>query len=152
MISQDRLIKEEQIILGTAHLEGSVTNARMQSIFDMHSTEIGHILAGLVDANMLIADKKGRWTSYNLNEDYQIQAEQMDIDDIQPAEIVFRNDTDRIIYEYIRTNGFITTHQILDITRINTSQGANAALGRLMKMDLVKKIRKGRQFIYQLTN
>ena len=147
-----RLKKEEQIILGTAHLEGSVTNARMQSIFDMHSTEIGHILAGLVDANMLIADKKGRWTSYNLNEDYQIQAEQMDIDDIQPAEIVFRNDTDRIIYEYIRTNGFITTHQILDITRINTSQGANAALGRLMKMDLVKKIRKGRQFIYQLTN
>ena len=147
-----RLKKDEQIILGTAFLEGSVTNARMQSILDLHSTEIGHVLAGLVEANMLIADKKGRWTSYNLNEGYQIQAEQMDIDDIQPAEIVFRNDTDRIIYEYIRTNGFITTHQILDITRINTPQGANVALGRLMDMGLVKKIRKGRQFIYQLTN
>lgn len=147
-----RLNKEEQIILGTAFLEGSVTNARMQSIFDLHSTEIGHILAGLVESNMLIADKKGRWTSYILNEEYQMQDEQLDIEEIQSGEIVFRNDTDRIIYEYIRTNDFITSHQILDITRINTPQGANVALGRLIDMGLIKKIRKGRQFIYQLIN
>ena len=147
-----RLNKEEQIILGTAFLEGSVTNARMQSIFDLHSTEIGHILSGLVESNMLIADKKGRWTSYILNEEYQTQDEQLDIEEIQSGEIVFRNDTDRIIYEYIRTNDFITSHQILDITRINTPQGANVALGRLIDMGLIKKIRKGRQFIYQLIN
>ncbi len=147
-----RLNKEEQIILGTAFLEGSVSNARMQSIFDLHSTEIGHILAGLVESNMLIADKKGRWTSYILNEEYQMQDEQLDIEEIQTREIVFRNDTDRIIYEYIRANDFITSHQILDITRINTPQGANVALGRLMDMGLIKKIRKGRQFIYQLIN
>lgn len=147
-----RLNKEEQIILGTAFLEGSVSNARMQSIFDLHSTEIGHILSGLVESNMLIADKKGRWTSYILNEEYQIQDEQLDIEEIQSREIVFRNDTDRIIYEYIRANDFITSHQILDITRINTTQGANVALGRLMDMGLVKKTRKGRQFIYQLIN
>lgn len=147
-----RLNKEEQIILGTAFLEGSVFNARMQSIFDLHSTEIGHILAGLVESNMLIANKKGRWTSYILNEDYQIQDEQLDIEDIHSEEIEFRNDTDRIIYEYIRANDFITSHQILDITRINTPQGANVALGRLMSMGLVKKTRKGRQFIYQLNN
>ena len=147
-----RLNKEEQIILGTAFLEGSVSNARMQSIFDLHSTEIGHILAGLVESNMLIADKKGRWTSYILNEEYQMQDEQLDIEEIRTREIVFRNDTDRIIYEYIRANDFITSHQILDITRINTTQGANVALGRLMDMGLVKKTRKGRQFIYQLIN
>lgn len=58
----------------------------------------------------------------------------------------------KIIYDYIRTNRFITTHQVLEITRIKTSQGANVALGRLMKMGLIVKIRKGRQFIYQLTN
>lgn len=147
-----RLNKEEQVILGTAFLEGSVSNARMQSIFDLHSTEIGHILSGLVESNMLIADKKGRWTSYILNEEYQIQDEQLDIEEIQSREIVFRNDTDRIIYEYIRANDFITSHQILDITRINTTQGANVALGRLIDMGLIKKIRKGRQFIYQLIN
>lgn len=78
-----RLNKEEQIILGTAFLEGSVSNARMQSIFDLHSTEIGHILSGLVESNMLIADKKGRWTSYILNEEYQIQDEQLYFEMIQ---------------------------------------------------------------------
>ena len=146
------LNSEEQIILGTAYLENSVTNARMQSILDLHSTEIGHILSGLVETNMLIADKKGRWTSYCLNEGYIIQDEQMDIEDISPAQIEFNNETDRIIYDYISTNGFITTPQILNITRIQTSQGANVALGRLMKRGLVKKTRKGKQFIYQLNS
>ena len=81
-----------------------------------------------------------------------MQDEQLDIEEIQSGEIVFRNDTDRTIYQYIRTNDFITSHQILDITRINTPQGANVALGRLIDMGLIKKIRKGRQFIYQLIN
>jgi len=64
----------------------------------------------------------------------------------------FRNETDKIIYDYICTNSFITTPQVLEITRITTPQGANVALGRLMKAGLIEKIRKGRQFIYQLTN
>ena len=56
----------------------------------------------------------------------------------------------KIIYDYICVNGFITTPQILEITKITTTQGANVALGRLMKANLIEKIRKGRQFIYQL--
>lgn len=146
------LSSTEQIILGTAYLEGAVTNSRMQSMLDMHSTDIGRILSGLVDAKMLIANKKGRWTDYQINESYDIVPEQVQIADFSPLELTFNTDTDKAIYEYIRTNGFITSHQILEITRITTTQGANVALGRLMKMGLVKKIRKGRQFIYQLTN
>ncbi len=146
------LSRDEQVILGTAFLEGTVTNSRMQSILDLHSTEIGRILSWLVDSKMLIANRKGRWTSYRLNEDYEIPPEQIRLIELSPVEPSFHNDTDKIIYEYIRANRFITTHQVLEITRINTSQGANAALGRLMKMKLVIKIRKGRQFIYQLTN
>lgn len=147
-----RLSREEQIILGTAFLEGTVTNSRMQSMLDLHSTEIGRILSGLVDAKMLIANKKGRWTNYRLNEEYEIQPEQFQQIELSPVELKFSNDTDQIIYDYIRTNGFITTHQVLEITRITTPQGANVALGRLMKMGLIVKVRKGRQFIYQLTN
>lgn len=147
-----RLSREEQIILGTAFLEGTVTNSRMQSMLDLHSTEIGRILSGLVDAKMLIANKKGRWTNYRLNEEYEIQPEQFRQIELSPVELKFSNDTDQIIYDYIRTNGFITTHQVLEITRITTPQGANVALGRLMKMGLIVKVRKGRQFIYQLTN
>ena len=146
------LSREEQIILGTAFLEGTVTNSRMQSMLDLHSTEIGRILSWLVDSNMLIANKKGRWTNYRLNEDYEIPPEQIRLIEPSSVEPSFRNGTDKIIYDFIRKNRFITTHQVLEITRIKTSQGANVALGRLMKMGLIVKIRKGRQFIYQLTN
>lgn len=146
------LSSDEQIILGTAYLEETVTNSRMQSMLELHSTEIGRILSGLVDAKMLIANKKGRWTDYRLNEDYEIQPEQFQQIEFSSPEPELRNETDRMIYGYIRTNGFITSHQVLEITRIATPQGANVALGRLMKMGLIEKIRKGRQFIYQLTN
>jgi predicted transcriptional regulator of viral defense system len=72
--------------------------------------------------------------------------------DVPPDDPEFKSETDRIIYEYTRTNGFITTAQVRQITGLTTSQGANAALGRLIKLGLLEKIRKGRQFIYQLTN
>lgn len=146
------LSNNEQIILGTAFLEGEVTNSRMQSILELHSTEIGRILSGLVEKNMLLANRKGRWTSYRLNEAFEALPEQIQLSDIPTDEIKFKNETDRIIYEYARTNGFITAAQVRQITKISTPQGANVALGRLMKLGLIQKIRKGRQFIYQLTN
>lgn len=145
-----RLSNNEQIILGTAYLEGEVSNTRLQSILDLHSMEIGHILAGLVSNMMLIPDKKGRWTSYHLNADYVIQPEQMGLEDVDATEVQIKNQTDQAIYDYIRTNGFITANQVLDITRINTTQGANVALGRLMKADLIVMVRKGRHVIYQM--
>lgn len=145
----EKLNKEEQLILGTAYLEKGVTNSRMQSIIERSSVEIGHILASLVEQKMLNATKKGRWTSYCLNTEYQIPAKQPQVD-IHPNLIVFKNDSDQIIYEYIKTNGFITTQQVLEITKINTTQGANTALGRLMRAELIQKIRKGRQFIYEI--
>ena len=145
-----RLSNNEQIILGTAYLEGEVSNTRLQSMLELHSIEIGHVLAGLVDNNMLIPDRKGRWTSYHLNEAYVIQPEQMELTDVVPREIRLKNQTDQAIFDYIRTNGFVTANQVLDITRINTTQGANVALGRLIKADLVVMVRKGRHVIYQL--
>lgn len=120
--------------------------------YRIESVEVGHILSSLVDKNMLIINKKGRWTSYKINTDYEIEPEQLQFSDISSDMIVFKNETDKIIYEYIKANGFITTHQILDITRITTTAGASVALGRLMDIELIEKVRKGRQFIYQLKN
>ena len=103
------------------------------------------ILSGyLISVMMLIPNKKGRWTSYHLNVDYVIQPEQMGLAEVAAAEVQIKNQTDQTIYDYIRTNGFITANQVLDITRINTTQGANVALGRLMKADLIVMVRKGR--------
>ena len=146
------LQKEEQIILGTAYLENEVTNRRLQSILDIHRIEIGHLLSKLVDRNMLVNNRKGRWTSYRLNQEYQIQNEQMQIFDLRYSEPGLKNETDRIIYNYIKVNGFITTYQILNITQITTTAGASVALGRLISAGLVEKIRQGRHFIYQLKN
>lgn len=149
-LAYSHLDKNEQMILGTAFLEHEVTNSRMQSILNLYSTEIGHIFSDLVQKGMLIADRKGRWTSYRLNEKYETDGEQYEISDIEIAKKMFRNKTERIIYEYIQANGFITVHQVLDSTNITTKSGANAALGRLLKAGFIKKQRQGRQFIYRL--
>ena len=149
-LAYSHLDNETQIILGTAYLENGVTNARMQSIINRDSTKIGHMLADLVEQQMLIADKKGRWTSYRLNESYEIQPEQFEFKDIHHEEVMLQNETDQSIYEYIKTNGFITTHQVVELTRITTAQGANAALGRMMKQNLIRKVRRGKHFIYEL--
>lgn len=144
------LDKDAQIILGTALLEDGVTNSRMQSILDLNSIEIGHVLASLVEKDMLLVSRKGRWTTYRLNTEFSIPDEQMSLGEDEQDSVYLKNETDKAIYEYIVANGFVTTHQILDITKITTTQGANAALGRLMKSGLVEKVRKGRQFIYQI--
>lgn len=149
-LAYSHLGHNEQIILGTSYLEGGVTNTRMQALLELNSVELGHVLASLVEKNMLLIDRKGRWTTYRLNTDYIIQPEQPGLADISHEEIVFNNDTDRSIYEYIQMNGFITTRQIMEITRITTIQGASVALGRLIKMGLVEKVRQGRHVIYQI--
>jgi predicted HTH transcriptional regulator len=149
-LAYSHLSKEEQIILGTAQLEGFVTNTRLQSILELHSTDIGHILAGLVEKNMLVANKKGRWTSYVLNEEYIVQPEQLNMGDICTQTAVFRNKSDQLIYNYIIANRFITTRQVMDITHITSHQGASIALGRLINAGLVEKVRVGKQVIYQL--
>ena len=57
-LAYSHLDNETQIILGTSYLENGVTNARMQSIINRDSTKIGHMLADLVEQQMLIAEKK----------------------------------------------------------------------------------------------
>ncbi len=145
----DGLDKEEQILLGTAYLENGVTNSRMQSILELGSVEIGHILASLVDRKLLLADKNGRWSSYRLNPDYQIPPEQIQLP-FQQEIPKFKIEADQRIYEYIKANGFITSKQALDITKITTPQGVSVALQRLTKAGLIQKKRVGRQFIYSL--
>lgn len=143
-----RLGKYEQIILGTAYLERCVSNSRMQAMLHLNSIEVGHMLVELVRKKMLLINKNGRWTSYMINQEYTIPAEQIDLNR-SSGNITLKNDTDKLIYDYIQTNGFITTAQILSITKINTLSGASVAINRLIKLGLVKKIRKGKHFIYQ---
>ena len=150
-ITYQRLSSEEQIILGTAYLEGSVSNQRMQQMLDLHPTDIGKVLSGLVDKGMLVSEPKGRWTTYTINKEYQQVPEQLNLSDIESTEILFGSETDRIIYQYIRANGLITTKQVVANTRISTQQGASAALNRLIGRGLIEKKGSGHNVYYVLS-
>ena len=150
-ITYQRLSSEEQIILGTAYLEGSVSNQRMQQMLDLHPTDIGKVLSGLVDKGMLVSEPKGRWTTYTINKEYQQVPEQLNLSDIDSTEILFGSETDRIIYQYIRANGLITTKQVVANTRISTQQGASAALNRLIGRGLIEKKGSGHNVYYALS-
>ena len=144
------LTSEEQIILGTAYLESFVSNQRLQQILDMHPTDIGRILSCLVDKKILISDLKGRWTKYTINTEYDKPAEQLEISDIEASKTEFKNETDRIIYNYISENKLITANQVMAITRISTQQGASVALNRLIKRGMIVKQGTGRSTCYVL--
>ena len=143
-----RLQPEEQIILATAYLEEKVSNTRLQSVLGMQSIEIGHLLADLVDKNMLIVERRGRWTTYQINTEYMIQPEQMELVDMLSPEVDL-NKTDQLIYQFVCANGMITTQQIVDVVdRISTKQGASVAINRLIDKELLVKVRQGRNVFY----
>ena len=144
------LSQNEQLILGTAYLEGGVTNSRLQALLDLHSTDVGHLLSDLTARNLLLVNWKGRWSSYQVNENYQPEAEQIDLSDIFSDDQDSLRKSDKMIYEYICTNGFITSSQVISLVPdITTKSGATAALRRLIKGQLIEKVREGRQFIYK---
>ena len=143
----DQLPSVDQIILCTTYLERKISNSRIQILLNMHSTDVGKHLYELVEKDMLLVTPNGRWTTYRLNEEYQIKMDNqisIRIEDTKPV----LYETDRIIYDFICANEFITTKQILTITPITTGAGASIAINRLIKKGLVKKMRSGRHIYY----
>ncbi len=144
------LKSEEQIVLATAYLEDKVSNSRLQSVLGLHSTEVGKILYNLVDMKLLQSEKRGRWTTYHINMNYEIVPEQINISDVPTLEVKM-NDTDKMIYQFIIANGMITTQQVVDIIdKISTKQGASVALNRLINKGLIEQVRKGKHVYYKL--
>lgn len=151
-IEYGRLSSDEQIVLATAYLEEKVSNARLQSVLGLHSTDVGRILYGLVEKEMLIAERRGRWTSYRINGEYEIQSEQLDIDVINSDELKLK-DAEKVIYDYVLANEMITTQQVVDIVpTISTLAGASAAINRLIDKGLLVKDRQGRHVFYKKPN
>ena len=64
------LTTDEKMVLATAMEEGSVTNARMQTLLKTNSLEISKLLVHLVALGMLVHSNKGRWTHYIPNRDF----------------------------------------------------------------------------------
>ncbi len=146
-INYQHLSSKKQIILANAYLEGKVSNARIQTVLEEQPADVSKYLYQLVENRMLIPEKKGRWTTYHLNDEYIIQPEQMTIQDMLETEIIL-NETDQKIYNFVRANGMITAQQVVEITDITTLQGASVALNRMIKKGLLRKQRKGRHIFY----
>ena len=144
----EKLERCGQIILGTAYLERYVTNSRLQAILGLTSIEVGRMLLELVHKNILIFDGNGRWRRYSINERFTIPPEQIDL--TVNEQINFKIDTDKIIYNYIKINGFITAQQVITSTKLTSKSGAVKALNRLIDEQLIKKVRRGRQITYVL--
>lgn len=143
----DCLQADDQIILCTTFLEKEITNSRIQILLNMHSTDVGKHLYELVERKMLLVTPNGRWTTYQLNEQYEAVEKMQDQTEAeQPKPEMIQ--TDQEIYEYICKNGAITARQVVELTRINTRGGAVTALNRLMEKNLIERKRDGRSIYY----
>lgn len=67
----DSLGKDELTILAACHIEGEITNSRLQFMIARHRTDITRILQELCKSGYLQSDNKNRWTTYHLNADYK---------------------------------------------------------------------------------
>lgn len=149
-LAYQHLQAEEQIILATAYLEEKVSNTRLQSVLGMHSIEVGRLLTNLVDAEMLTVERRGRWTTYQINVEYEKQLEQIDLVNVLDEKVDL-NKTDQLIYQFVQANGMITTQQVVDVVEtISTTQGASVAINRLIKKNLLQQNRNGRHVFYTL--
>ena len=64
------LQNEEILILSVALTEDTVTNSVLQTLLDKNSLQVGKLLYSLVERNILVSQNKGRWTSYEVNQDF----------------------------------------------------------------------------------
>lgn len=63
----DGLVPAELQALATAHLEGAVSNARLQELVTDHPVDITRMLHRLCEQQFLISDNRRRWTTYRLS-------------------------------------------------------------------------------------
>lgn len=63
----ETLGKDELTALAVCHIEGDITNTRLQYLVDRHKTDITTMLQNLCKNGYLISENKSRWTTYHLN-------------------------------------------------------------------------------------
>ena len=71
--------KEEQLILATALNEGVIANNTIQLLLDKNPLEAGKLLYALVGKDMLLSTNKGRWTTYSINEKYELDVKRQGV-------------------------------------------------------------------------
>lgn len=63
----ETLGKDEITALAVCHIEGDITNIRLQYLVERHKTDITKMLQNLCKNGYLLSESKSRWTTYHLN-------------------------------------------------------------------------------------
>ena len=92
--------KEEQLILATALSEGVIANNTIQLLLDKNPLEAGKLLYALVGKDMLLSTNKGRWTTYSINEKYELDVKRQGVER-QGVEKARSNKKEKIIEHII---------------------------------------------------
>ncbi|MDO5511041.1 MAG: putative DNA binding domain-containing protein [Weeksellaceae bacterium] len=64
----DDFTPDELTALSFCHIEGSISNNRLQYVLNMHPADITTLLKGLLARGYLESENKGRWTMYKIRE------------------------------------------------------------------------------------
>jgi predicted HTH transcriptional regulator len=70
--------KDELTILSFCQIEGKTTNNRLQNNLQRHKVDITQILQYLCKKGYLISENSGRWTTYHLNENFNVDTSNVD--------------------------------------------------------------------------
>ena len=105
----DTLGKDELTILAICHIEGEITNNRLQYMIDKHRTDITKILQELCKDGYLLSENKSRWTTYHLNTDFLVTKDE------QVAPNLGTSDTNLV------TSNLVTSDVNLGSSKLDTS-------------------------------
>jgi ATP-dependent DNA helicase RecG len=127
----DALGKDELTILATCRIEGEISNSRLQFMINKHRTDITKILQELCKNGYLIADNKGRWTTYHLNTDFS-KSNMITLEnkvDTSSNKLINSEDN-KELQSYVDTS-----NEKVDTSNINVDTSANILTDKLKTID-----------------
>ncbi|MCI6737815.1 MAG: AAA family ATPase, partial [Intestinibacter sp.] len=131
--------REKVLALVTAHLEGKVTNSRLQTISNSHPYDITKMLHDLEENKFLIAEGYGKGKVYYINHDF-LAENSINID---------INQNEEKIIEFIKENGFISNK--LSREKLGFTKGKSTELFKsLLSKGLIISCGIGKGTTYKL--
>lgn len=108
----DNLSSDALSVLSVAYVEKEVSNQRLQTLLEKNSLEVSKVLKLLTDLDLLIADNKGRWTTYKLNSEYNQSGLSNGLSNRLSNRLSKSESTTISILSLIRENPYITRKEI----------------------------------------
>ena len=120
---------------------------RMQTILNLHPTDVGKLLSGLVQKRMLMSIPNGRWTTYELNHDYEISPEQLKLTERQSIDKTPMEQAQETILNYLQSNQWITNVKVQELCSFTKDQ-AYRILTKMVNKKILRPegIGRGRRY------